>query len=69
MSAIKIKVNGKDVEIKENSTVQEFIEERKVTGSMFVVEKNLIIVQKEEYSSEKIIAGDQIELVGFFGGG
>ena len=69
MSIIKIEVNGKDIEIQENSTVQSFIEERQVTGTMFVIEKNLKIVQKEEYSIEKIVQGDKIEIVGFFGGG
>lgn len=69
MSIIKIEVNGKEVEIRENSTVQDFIKERKVTGTMFVIEKNLKIVQKDEYSVEKIAEGDRIELVGFFGGG
>lgn len=69
MSTIKIEVNGKEVEIQENSTVQDFIKERKVTGTMFVIEKNLKIVQKDEYSTEKIAGGDKIELVGFFGGG
>ena len=69
MSKIKIEVNGKEVEIQENSAVQDFIEERKVTGTMFVVEKNLKIIHKDEYLSEKIVADDKIELVGFFGGG
>lgn len=69
MSTIKIEVNGKEVEIQENSTVQDFIIERMVTGTMFVIEKNLKIVQKDEYTTEKILEGDKIELVGFFGGG
>lgn len=69
MSTIKIEVNGKEVEIHENSTVADFIIEREVTGTMFVIEKNLKIVQKQEYSREKIQQGDKIELVGFFGGG
>jgi sulfur carrier protein len=69
MSRIRVEVNGKEIEIQENSTVQDFIEERKVTGTMFVIEKNLKIVQKEEYETEKISQGDKIELVGFFGGG
>lgn len=69
MSTIKIEVNGKEVEIQENSTVQDFIIERQITGTMFVIEKNLKIVQKDEYSTEKISDGDKIELVGFFGGG
>lgn len=69
MSTINIQVNGNDIEIKENSTIQDFIEERKVTGTMFVIEKNLKIVQKDEYTFEKIEQGDKIEIVGFFGGG
>ena len=69
MSIIKIEVNGKEIEIQENSTVQDFIIERKVTGTMFVIEKNLIIIQKQEYPTEQIAQGDKIELVGFFGGG
>lgn len=69
MSMIKIEVNGKEVEIQENSTVADFITEREVTGTMFIIEKNLEIVPKEKYSTEKIQQGDKIELVGFFGGG
>lgn len=69
MTRINIEVNGNEVEIEENSTVQEFIEERKVTGTMFVIEKNLKIVQKDEYATEKLSSGDKIEIVGFFGGG
>lgn len=69
MSTIKIEVNGKKVEIQEDSSVQDFIAERNVTGSMFVVEKNLKIIQKQDYKTEKLAQGDKIELVGFFGGG
>lgn len=69
MSTIKIEVNGKEVEIQENSTIQDFIIEKQVTGTMYVIEKNLKIVQKEDYSKEKIEPGDKLEIVGFFGGG
>ncbi len=69
MSTIKIQVNGNDVEINEHSTVQDFVEERKVTGAMFVIEKNREIVQKQDYISERLANGDKIEIAGFFGGG
>lgn len=69
MSTIKITANGNDIEIKENSTIQDFIVERNITGSMFIVEKNQQIVQKHLYTEEKIAPGDKIEIVGFFGGG
>lgn len=69
MSTIKIEVNGKEVKIQENSTIQDFIVEKQVTGTMYVIEKNLKIVQKEDYPKEKIEPGDKLEIVGFFGGG
>lgn len=69
MAKIKITVNGSEVEIEENSTIADFIEERKVTGKMFAVEKNLEIINKDRYSTEKINPSDVIEIVGFFGGG
>lgn len=69
MSTINIEVNGNKIELEENSTVQDLIQARKVTGTMFVIEKNLKIVQKEDYSSERLSNGDQIEIAGFFGGG
>lgn len=69
MTAITIEVNGKKVELKADSSIQDFIIERKVTGTMFVIEKNLKIVQKDEYKTERLEDGDKIEIVGFFGGG
>lgn len=69
MAKIKITVNGNDIEIEENSTIADFIEERKVTGKMFAVEKNLEIINKDRYETEQLKKGDVIEIVGFFGGG
>lgn len=66
---INVKINGKDILLENSSTVAELLIERKVTGTMFVVEKNLQIVPKEEYAESKIQEGDIIEIVGFFGGG
>ena len=69
MSKIKITVNGNSVEIEENSTINDFIKERNVTGKMFAVEKKLEIINKDRYDSEVINEGDSLEIVGFFGGG
>lgn len=68
MSKISIKINGKDLELEGVSTIQELLEARRVTGEMFVVEKNLEIIPKDKYDT-KIENGDIIEIVGFFGGG
>jgi|AGTN01.2.fsa_nt_gi thiamine biosynthesis protein ThiS len=69
MSKIKIEINGKTVELQENSTITDLIREREITGSMYVIEKNLKIIQKDEYVSERLANGDKIEIAGFFGGG
>ncbi len=62
-------INGKNIELKNSSTIAEMIIERQITGTMFVVEKNLKIVNKEDYAKTPIQENDKIEIVGFFGGG
>ena len=69
MTKIKITVNGNEIEINENSTIADFINERQVTGKMFAIEKNLEIINKDRYETEVIKNGDVLEIVGFFGGG
>lgn len=69
MGKVLVKINGKDIALQNSSTVAEMLQEREVTGTMFVVEKNLKIVSKENYQSEKVQSGDSFEIVGFFGGG
>ena len=68
MGKLKVTINGKEAEIAENFTINNLLEDLKVTGSMFVVEKNLEIVPKENFHV-KINDGDKLEIVGFFGGG
>lgn len=69
MEKINVKINGKDIELGNSSTVADMLEERSVTGSMFVVEKNREIVQKEDYAQTAVVQDDVFEIVGFFGGG
>ena len=66
---MKVTVNGRGVELKNSRTVAEFIIERNITGKMFVIEKNLEIIQKEDCDKAEINEGDVIEIVGFVGGG
>lgn len=69
MGKINLKINGNDIELENSSTIAQMLEERSVSGKMFVVEKNLQIIQKEEYETAEIKENDVIEIVGFFGGG
>jgi len=69
MGKISIKINGNEFEFENQLTVAQLLDERNVTGTMFVVEKNLVIVPKEEYLSTFVKDSDVVEIVGFFGGG
>lgn len=62
-------INGKTINLENSSTVAEMVAERGVTGTMFVVEKNKEIVQKENYGKTSVQENDIFEIVGFFGGG
>ena len=62
-------INGKNITLENSSTIAEMIAERRVSGTMFVVEKNRKIVQKEDYAKTPIQENDSFEIVGFFGGG
>lgn len=66
---VKIKINGQAKEVAKNSTIQNLIDQNALKSNMFVVEKNLEIVPKENYSSITVSDGDEVEIVSFFGGG
>ncbi len=62
-------INGENVKLDSSSNVAEMLIERGVSGTMFVVEKNKEIVQKEDYLKTSIAENDVLEIVSFFGGG
>lgn len=66
---IKVKINGKDIELKNSMTISDMILERQIAGSMFVIERNKKVVAKDKYLETSVDDGDVIEIVGFFGGG
>ena len=66
---LKVSINGNEVDVEENSSIQELLDSRKVTGKMFVVERNLEVVPKDQYEKIKVQSNDSYEIVGFFGGG
>lgn len=69
MNLIKIKLNGQEKEVPQGTTVQNILDEMNIKNTMFVVEKNLEILPKEQYVACKVSDDDNIEIVGFFGGG
>lgn len=68
MAKIKVTINGNEQELEDSATIQDLLNIRQVTGTMFVVERNLEIVPKDKYDTI-IQNNDSFEVVGFFGGG
>lgn len=66
---MKIKINGAEHYIQENSTVQDVLNIVNIKSGMFVVERNLVIIDKKDYETCLLNDGDVLEIVGFFGGG
>ncbi len=65
---IKVKINGETVELNEGLNLNDLALMRSLKG-FFAIEKNLKIINKEDYEKTLIENGDEIEIVGFAGGG
>lgn len=68
MKKFKVVINGQEREILEGTTLQDIVNELNINNSMFVVEKNLEIIPKEQLN-QLVTDGDCYEIVAFFGGG
>ncbi len=68
-TTIKVKINGNETEMPENSTIAQTLDILNIKGNMLVVEKNTSIVDKGDFGSTRVKEGDSLEIVGFFGGG
>lgn len=68
MNQIEVKINGENSKIDTGMTVQKLAEMRNLKG-FFAIEINLKIINKEDYSNTIINEGDEVEIVGFAGGG
>lgn len=66
---ITIRLNGVDREISSGSTVTGLLGEIGMDRSRVAVERNRDVVPKARYDVTIIEAGDQLEIVGFVGGG
>lgn len=66
--SIKIYLNGKEKELSKETTIQDILDELDNKSPMFVVEINREIIPKDKYNY-LLKENDNIEIVGFFGGG
>jgi sulfur carrier protein len=68
-TTISVTVNGKKVELRDETTVSAYIASRDLKERLVVVELNGKILNRSEFPSITFMAGDQIEIVHFVGGG
>jgi thiamine biosynthesis protein ThiS len=66
---MKIKLNGKDVEIAVPIRIIDLLEKHGLLGKPMVVELNGEIVKGDRYASVQLADGDAVEVVGLVGGG
>ena len=66
---MKIQLNGKEQEITEGLTVSDLLLKWKIRPELVAVEVNEHLLQKLDYESTKIKAGDNVEFVFYMGGG
>ncbi len=66
---IKIKLNGKENEIKSGMTVSDLLLKWKIRPELVTVEVNENILQKLDYETAEIKEDDNVEFVFYMGGG
>ncbi|WP_406787243.1 sulfur carrier protein ThiS [Clostridium neuense] len=62
-------VNGKKMDFKQGITVTELLNEIKVDRDKVVVEVDLEIIDRNEYSQKKLFTASKVEVIRFVGGG
>jgi len=66
---MKIKLNGKEKEIVENTSVENLVNELKLKDTPIVAEISGKIIKPENYSSTILEKENVVELIRFVGGG
>jgi len=69
INKIKIKINGKFINIQNKITLLNLIKKLKIPIKKVAIELNYTIVNKRLFNKIKIKKNDKIEIVHFIGGG
>lgn len=64
-----MRVNGKDIELKRDMTLAEFLAAHNYRAELVAVERNGQIVPRAEFDAAVLTDGDELEIVSFVGGG
>ena len=66
---MNVTLNGEQKSIEENITVLQLLESMNLEAKTIIVEKNEVILERDNYASELLTEGDSLELIRFMGGG
>ena len=66
---MQLTVNGEILTMSDVETLQELLNKLKIDSGRVIVEINLSIVRKSEYSTFRLRDEDKVEIVNFVGGG
>ena len=66
---IQVTINGTRTELQPGTDLSQLLEKLKMPPERVAVEVNLSVIDKQKYSQFPIQEGDQIEIIGFVGGG
>ena len=64
-----MKLNGKEIDVKPNTTILNLLKELEIKIDSVVVEVNLDIIENHQYSSYILNSDDIVEVIRFVGGG
>jgi thiamine biosynthesis protein ThiS len=68
-ATIAFTLNGKDASIATGATVTDLLREKGLLDRLVVVERNRVILDRDLFAATVIVAGDELEVVHFVGGG
>ena len=66
---MKVRANGKTMEVAENTNLWDFILSYKIKPETVIIELNEIVVRRNVWTETMLTEGDRVELVTFVGGG
>ena len=66
---IKIKINGKKLEVNQSSTMEAILKKLNIPLNKVAIELNKEIINKKKIKNIKIKNNDNLEIVYFIGGG
>ncbi|UOF89865.1 sulfur carrier protein ThiS [Fodinisporobacter ferrooxydans] len=66
---MKLIVNGMEKEFQNVKTIADLVHEYRLNERIIIIEHNLEIVPRDQYTEVPVADGDRIEIVHFVGGG